>query len=97
MPVRALTIGVFFAACAILAGDAVAADAPESPASDAPAPAAPSPPPAGGKDSGLDGADAACLEWTDGCRVCARKEDKTFACSNISIACQPAQGRCTRR
>ncbi len=37
-----------------------------------------------------------CLEWTDGCRVCARQQDGSTACSNVGIACVPQQARCTR-
>ena len=72
-----------------------AADAPASTPAEAPAAT-----PVGTPEGSLAGADAACLEWTDGCRVCARsdgKKETRFACSNISIACQPAQGRCTKR
>ena len=39
---------------------------------------------------------AACLEWTDGCRVCARQKDGSDACSNVGIACVPQKARCTR-
>ena len=39
---------------------------------------------------------AACLEWTDGCRVCARQQDGSNACSNVGIACLPQTVRCTR-
>jgi hypothetical protein len=39
---------------------------------------------------------ADCLEWTDGCRVCARQKDGSDACSNIGIACVPQKARCTR-
>ena len=37
-----------------------------------------------------------CLEWTDGCRVCARQNDGSDACSNVGIACVPQKARCTR-
>ena len=40
---------------------------------------------------------ADCLEWTDGCRVCARQKDGSDACSNIGIACMPQRARCTRQ
>ncbi|HLL28739.1 MAG TPA: hypothetical protein VKT73_13945 [Xanthobacteraceae bacterium] len=43
-----------------------------------------------------DGLPANCLEWTDGCRVCARQGDGTAACSNVGIACVPQKARCTR-
>lgn len=40
--------------------------------------------------------DAACLEWTDGCRVCRRLADGP-ACSLPGIACTPGPERCLRR
>jgi hypothetical protein len=44
-----------------------------------------------------NGLPADCLEWTDGCRICARQKDGSDACSNIGIACIPAKAaRCTR-
>ena len=43
-----------------------------------------------------DGLPANCLEWTDGCRVCARQPDGSAACSNVGIACLPQKARCTR-
>lgn len=39
--------------------------------------------------------DPACLEWTDGCRVCQRLADGP-ACSLPGIACQTAEPRCLR-
>jgi hypothetical protein len=39
---------------------------------------------------------AGCLEWTDGCSVCARQPDGSSACSNVGIACLPRELRCTR-
>jgi hypothetical protein len=30
-----------------------------------------------------------CQQWSDGCRVCTRE-----GCSNIGIACQPAEVKC---
>jgi hypothetical protein len=101
------TIVAIVAMLSLGLASASAADAPASaPASapaDAPAAApaeAPAAAPVGTPEASLAGADAACLEWTDGCRVCARsdgKKETRFACSNISIACQPTQGRCTKR
>jgi hypothetical protein len=41
--------------------------------------------------------DAACLEWTDGCRTCQRPPAGEIACSNVGIACVPQAMRCTRR
>ena len=94
MPVFARTIND--AVLAIVVGSAMAADVPTSAPAEAPAAAQP----VGTPEASLEGADAACLEWTDGCRVCARsdgKKETRFACSNISVACQPTQGRCTKR
>jgi hypothetical protein len=31
-----------------------------------------------------------CQQWSDGCRVCTRE-----GCSNIGIACQPVEVKCT--
>ena len=38
----------------------------------------------------------ACLEWTDGCLVCARQEDGSAACSMEGVACLPAAVSCLR-
>jgi hypothetical protein len=46
---------------------------------------------------GFGDADKACLAWTDSCRTCLREADNTVVCSNIGIACQPAEVRCTAR
>ena len=35
---------------------------------------------------------AACLEWSDGCVVCAREADGPH-CSTPGIACQPGRNR----
>jgi hypothetical protein len=97
------TIVAIVAMLSLGLASASAADAPASAPADAPASApaeAPAAAPVGTPEASLAGADAACLEWTDGCRVCARsdgKKETRFACSNISIACQPTQGRCTKR
>jgi len=40
--------------------------------------------------------DPACLEWTDGCRVCQRLAEGP-ACSLPGIACQPVTPHCLRR
>ena len=37
-----------------------------------------------------------CLEWSDGCAVCARQDDKTFHCSLPGIACQPSVPVCRK-
>ncbi|NEU13578.1 hypothetical protein G3T14_15775 [Methylobacterium sp. BTF04] len=44
----------------------------------------------------LPSEDAACAEWSDGCRVCQRS-DAGVACSLPGIACVPAAPRCARR
>ena len=38
-----------------------------------------------------------CIEWTDDCRQCRRAETDAISCSNIGIACQPKEIRCTLR
>jgi hypothetical protein len=40
--------------------------------------------------------DKLCAAWTDECRIC-RRNGAEIACSNISIACQPKDIRCTAR
>jgi hypothetical protein len=40
--------------------------------------------------------DPACLEWSDGCRVCQRLAEGP-ACSLPGIACQPGAPHCLRR
>jgi hypothetical protein len=37
-----------------------------------------------------------CLAWTDTCRTCQRGSGDEVHCSNIGIACQPAEITCTR-
>jgi len=39
---------------------------------------------------------AACLEWGDGCVVCAREVDGPH-CSTPGIACQPGETACKRK
>jgi hypothetical protein len=41
--------------------------------------------------------DKTCLAWTDKCRSCERGDDDAIHCSNIGIACQPAEIACTAR
>ena len=41
--------------------------------------------------------DAACVEWTDGCRVCQKPTAGEAICSNVGAACTPQAPRCTRR
>ena len=38
-----------------------------------------------------------CIEWTDDCRQCRRAATDAISCSNIGIACQPKEIRCTLR
>ena len=73
---------------AVWSAPAIAADLDVKPPSEKPAPPAAtifSPP------------DAACVEWTDGCRVCAKPATGEATCSNIGAACTPQPARCTRR
>jgi hypothetical protein len=35
--------------------------------------------------------DSTCVRWTDKCRICNRSTNKDIVCSNIGIACQPAE------
>jgi hypothetical protein len=39
---------------------------------------------------------ATCLEWSDGCVVCAREADGPH-CSTPGIACQPGETACKRK
>ena len=41
--------------------------------------------------------DKTCVVWTDTCRICERAADDQVHCSNIGIACQPAEIACTAR
>jgi hypothetical protein len=41
------------------------------------------------------GPNANCTAWTDGCRSCGKGPEGVF-CSNIGIACQSSQTRCSR-
>jgi hypothetical protein len=85
-----LWIGLFVLA---LIGPAFAADLPLKPARPVQPKAAPASP-AAAKPAGPD---AACLEWTDGCRVCQRAAGGEASCSNVGIACVPKTEECTRR
>jgi hypothetical protein len=42
------------------------------------------------------GPNATCTAWTDGCRSCGNGPEGVF-CSNVGIACQPSEPRCSRR
>jgi hypothetical protein len=59
-------------------------------------PSAPAPAPAP-TFQGFGDSDKTCVAWTDECRLCLREADNTVVCSNIGIACQPAETRCTAR
>ena len=60
--------------------------------------AAPAPAPATAPTfQGFGNADKTCVAWTDSCRSCRREADNTVNCSNIGIACQPAEIMCTAR
>jgi hypothetical protein len=37
-----------------------------------------------------------CVEWTDGCLVCARQADGEAACSMVGAACLPAAVSCLK-
>jgi hypothetical protein len=37
-----------------------------------------------------------CLEWTDGCTICAKSEAGAIACSTPGIACQKAGLQCKK-
>ena len=41
--------------------------------------------------------DRTCTRWTDRCRSCSRDDGGAIACSNIGIACKPAEVECVRR
>ena len=68
-----------------------------APALAADLPLAPKPAPAEAPADGnpLTPPTAACLEWTDGCRVCQRAAGGPASCSNVGIACVPKAMTCT--
>ena len=41
--------------------------------------------------------DRTCTRWTDNCRTCNRGISLDIVCSNIGIACQPAEVECLER
>jgi hypothetical protein len=42
--------------------------------------------------------DSTCIRWTDQCRTCNRSTSaQESICSNIGIACQPAEVECLER
>ncbi|HLH92495.1 MAG TPA: hypothetical protein VKX28_29040 [Xanthobacteraceae bacterium] len=61
---------------------------------------APAPPPAAPSELAIQAygdREKTCVAWTDGCRNCARAENDAISCSNIGIACQPAEITCSAR
>jgi len=63
-------------------------------------PAPSPPPPAQVTEPSIHGygdRDKTCLAWTDSCRTCERGDGDTIVCSNIGVACQPAEVSCSRR
>jgi hypothetical protein len=60
-------------------------------------PEIPAPSPADVSIHGYGDRDKTCMAWTDRCRACARHDGDTISCSNIGIACQPAEIACTAR
>ncbi len=87
---RRAALGFSLFVLAALMGQAIAADLPLKPVRPA-QPAAPA------NASPLAAPSAACLEWTDGCRVCQRSPNGETSCSNVGIACVPKAEECTRR
>ena len=81
---RWLIAAALIAIAPALAADLPVAPKPKSAPAQAPAGASPLAPPA-----------AACLEWTDGCRVCQRAAGGQASCSNVGIACVPKAVSCT--
>jgi len=57
----------------------------------------PAPAPAEASIHGYGDRDKTCLAWTDSCRTCERGDGDTIVCSNIGVACQPAEVSCSRR
>ena len=89
---------------AVFCAASLAVTAPVWPQSSEPAPApsqtpTPSPAPESSEASihAYGDRDKTCLAWTDKCRSCARGADDAINCSNIGIACQPAEITCTSR
>ena len=80
------------AVLAIALIQAVAATAQDSPATASPPPATGSP--ASMHIHNYGAFDLTCLRWTDGCRTCGRDAGGQTTCSNIGIACQPAEVKC---
>jgi hypothetical protein len=66
---------------------------PSARADDAPAPK-PIPPAEQASLEGFGVAAPLCLEWSDGCAVCARDASNAPHCSTPGIACQPGPIAC---
>jgi hypothetical protein len=45
---------------------------------------------------GFAGAAPLCLEWSDGCAICARDDANAVHCSTPGVACQPSSIICRR-
>jgi hypothetical protein len=41
--------------------------------------------------------DRSCVRWTDQCRNCSRGDAGAIICSNIGVACLPAEVQCATR
>jgi hypothetical protein len=57
-------------------------------------PSVPTPHPVSIQSYGAD--NPPCLEWTDGCTICAKSEAGAIACSTPGIACQKAGLQCKK-
>ncbi len=55
------------------------------------------PPPVDASFHAYGDRDKTCLQWTDGCRTCTRREGADDQCSNIGPACQPVAISCAQR
>ena len=82
-PRRPASCVLAFTALLALSGHAIAADLPLKPAR---------PGLGTGQRQPSAAPSAACLEWTDGCRVCQRAAGGEVSCSNVGIACVPKGG-----
>ena len=85
---RRAKVWMLVAVTTTLSAVAIAADLKVTPA---PKPAAPI------SANPLAPPEAACLEWTDGCRTCQKSSAGEVSCSNVGIACAQQAPRCTRR
>src|SRR5437763_16131406 len=68
-----------------------------SPAAPAPASEMPASTPAEPSIFNFGTTDKTCSAWTDGCRTCQRQGEGAAQCSNVGIACQATEIRCTQR